>query len=642
MHITAGYTTDIETQSAGNYTYDEIGQLTSDALENINSIVWNVKGKARLIRKNAASKDETELGYDAMGHRIMKIVKPRDGSNALKGEKDWTYTFYTLDARGNVMATYERVIEETSPGSGSYNVKIKLKEQYIYGSQRIGQRSTSVEEKVISLGTLSTTIVAHFRDNTNETKINWASYTLTLPSNDDAHEESYNANIGATVHKVYTAKRKMGEKSYELSNHLGNVMEVISDRRKSADVNTYTSTGTLSSATADTKVDYYYADVLAYNDYSPFGALMPGRNGNTSSYRYGFNGKEKDDEIKGSGNNYDFGSRLYDDRIGRFLKVDSDAKVFTSLSPYCFAANNVTIAVDFDGRGPIITVQSKYLSGELKTAIEKYKAGDIDFVTLNAEIEKIVGSKYTTPQDASWLYDNYVRSGLGNPKAPKNYPKLYDASFDKREFPAYYVAYQNNGSNDDILHITLTEQDDKGNWTQNSYQVTAPEGTYKDNPKYMSTPEEVNCWSCTWSAPMFGESPSWAPFDEGSISIGFNLQISNFKFRFGFKITDNGASSLHPQGVFDIGFSDIPTDYNKFSLGAGIGVDLKFDNTKGNVKQYMGAKVGWWSFGLWGNENGGSGLSFGYGINAVDQDGLSDQSKDKKKLKIEGTTTKTQ
>jgi RHS repeat-associated protein len=39
-------------------------------------------------------------------------------------------------------------------------------------------------------------------------------------------------------------------------------------------------------------------------------------------YRYGFNGMEKDDEVKGSGNSLDFGSRIYDARTGRWLSVD--------------------------------------------------------------------------------------------------------------------------------------------------------------------------------------------------------------------------------------------------------------------------------------------------------------------------------
>jgi glutamyl-tRNA(Gln) amidotransferase subunit D len=36
-------------------------------------------------------------------------------------------------------------------------------------------------------------------------------------------------------------------------------------------------------------------------------------------YRYGFNNMEKDDELKGSGNSYDFGARIYDPRVGTMV-----------------------------------------------------------------------------------------------------------------------------------------------------------------------------------------------------------------------------------------------------------------------------------------------------------------------------------
>jgi len=42
----------------------------------------------------------------------------------------------------------------------------------------------------------------------------------------------------------------------------------------------------------------------------------------TSTYRYMYNGKEQDRDIKGEGNSYDYGARLYDPRIGRFLSLD--------------------------------------------------------------------------------------------------------------------------------------------------------------------------------------------------------------------------------------------------------------------------------------------------------------------------------
>ena len=50
---------------------------------------------------------------------------------------------------------------------------------------------------------------------------------------------------------------------------------------------------------------------------------VPNRNYSSPAYRYGFNGKEKDDEVKGSGNSYDFGGRnIYDSRTGRFNSID--------------------------------------------------------------------------------------------------------------------------------------------------------------------------------------------------------------------------------------------------------------------------------------------------------------------------------
>jgi len=57
--------------------------------------------------------------------------------------------------------------------------------------------------------------------------------------------------------------------------------------------------------------------------YEPFGALLPGRNYSSSNYNSGFNGKRKDDEIHGvTGTSYDFGARLLDPRVGRWLNID--------------------------------------------------------------------------------------------------------------------------------------------------------------------------------------------------------------------------------------------------------------------------------------------------------------------------------
>ncbi len=78
--------------------------------------------------------------------------------------------------------------------------------------------------------------------------------------------------------------------------------------------------------------------------------MMPGRKYAASElYRYGFNGKEMDNEAKGIGAQYDYGFRIYDSRIGKFLSVDPLTKEYSSLTPYQFASNNPIEGVDLDG-----------------------------------------------------------------------------------------------------------------------------------------------------------------------------------------------------------------------------------------------------------------------------------------------------
>jgi RHS repeat-associated protein len=79
---------------------------------------------------------------------------------------------------------------------------------------------------------------------------------------------------------------------------------------------------------------------------------MPGRTFSNSAYRYGFNGKENDNEVKGSGNQQDYGMRIYDTRLGRFLSVDSLTKSYPFYSPYHYAGNGPIKNIDLDGAEP--------------------------------------------------------------------------------------------------------------------------------------------------------------------------------------------------------------------------------------------------------------------------------------------------
>ena len=84
-----------------------------------------------------------------------------------------------------------------------------------------------------------------------------------------------------------------------------------------------------------------------YSDYYPFGMLMPGRNG--GEYRYGYQGSEKDNEVKGKGNSYTTFFRGLDPRLGRWLSIDPLASSMPWQSPYCSMDNNPIMYNDILG-----------------------------------------------------------------------------------------------------------------------------------------------------------------------------------------------------------------------------------------------------------------------------------------------------
>jgi RHS repeat-associated protein len=65
--------------------------------------------------------------------------------------------------------------------------------------------------------------------------------------------------------------------------------------------------------------------ICNFANYYPFGMQHTGAAGSynlISDYRYGYNGKEKDNEIKGEANSLDYGARIYDPRVGRWMCTD--------------------------------------------------------------------------------------------------------------------------------------------------------------------------------------------------------------------------------------------------------------------------------------------------------------------------------
>ena len=83
--------------------------------------------------------------------------------------------------------------------------------------------------------------------------------------------------------------------------------------------------------------------------------LIPNRHGSSGEYRYGFQGQEKDDELKGEGNSLNYTFRMHDPRVGRFFARDPLEAKYPFYSPYQFSGNRVIDMIELEGLEPTNT-----------------------------------------------------------------------------------------------------------------------------------------------------------------------------------------------------------------------------------------------------------------------------------------------
>ena len=211
---------------------------------------------------------------------------------------------------------------------------------------------------------------------------------------------------------AYSLIATRGNKEYELTNHLGNVLVTVTDKK-------------LGHSSNNSTVDHYDADVVNAQDYYPFGTLQPGRSYFSSTgidrYRYGFNGKENDNEVKGEGNQQDYGMRIYDPRLGRFLSVDPLTSKYSMLTPYQFTSNSPISGVDLDGLEFYFAAdgtylgRSKYGGTQIRVATE-YQADPKDKSQLIMKNYKDIDKVDATI--ASKVYATIYKREVKSPHSP--------------------------------------------------------------------------------------------------------------------------------------------------------------------------------------------------------------------------------
>jgi RHS repeat-associated protein len=93
--------------------------------------------------------------------------------------------------------------------------------------------------------------------------------------------------------------------------------------------------------------------------------IQPGRKYEAESgYRYGFNGKENDNEVKGEGNSMVFENRILDTRLGKWLSTDPLESQYPWQSTYAYYANSPIAQIDYFGMGDYYDKDGKYLGAD--------------------------------------------------------------------------------------------------------------------------------------------------------------------------------------------------------------------------------------------------------------------------------------
>ena len=258
-------------QSAGNYGYDGSGNLVSDAQEGL-TIAWTGAGRPERIRKTGAGAMEIRYLYDAFGNLVRRsTITGPPASPTVRS------SWYVYEATGKVVAIYAGECADTSFSECAM---------------------ASVEYPIYGIG--------------REGVVRPKDFSLTASGNDTVFA------------------RRLDERRYQITDHLGNVRVVIGDVK-------------LSDTSGGTPHAFRW-DVRAYANLYPYGMEHPGRSAG-GGYRYGYNGMERDSGV--AVETYRTYYREYDARLGRWWGIDPVTNA--GASPYVAMAGNPILASDASG-----------------------------------------------------------------------------------------------------------------------------------------------------------------------------------------------------------------------------------------------------------------------------------------------------
>ncbi|WP_375563409.1 LamG-like jellyroll fold domain-containing protein (plasmid) [Bernardetia sp. OM2101] len=357
-----------------SYQYDQLNRIRLAHVANTpnkyrTEYTYDANGNILTLNRNNQTSAIDRLSYTYNSIQNNRLNEVEDGSTNIEGVNG-TQT-YAYDAVGNLTENLEDdiesiewnvygKIESVEKKNNQTQIRTHISYRYDPTGQRIYKKvETDIESKTTH----------YVRDVTGN--------VITIYENEEVKEVTVYGSSRLALYngKTEEGKQTLGNKVYEMSNHLGNVLVNYTDNKYGQ--------GTGS------KADTYAAFVVSESDYYPFGMAMAERSVQNELYRYGFNTQEKSTEIGEDTYTAEFWQ--YSATIARRWNVDP--VIVYKESSYAVFRNNPIKLNDVNGDCSGDDCPERVLT-------KKIKSGDTFY-----NIAKNSNGKYTVSDLRNWNKD---------------------------------------------------------------------------------------------------------------------------------------------------------------------------------------------------------------------------------------------
>jgi hypothetical protein len=279
--------------------------------------------------------------------------------------------------------------------------------------------------------------------------------------------------------------------------------------------------------------------------------------------------------VYGEGNALDFGARIYDSRLGRWMSVDPQASKYVSLSPFHFGNNNPIITIDPNGEENIVVVggnTSMDNGGEhnniynfIEPAIKQAKLYEIE--NNNEKTTIIIMNAGYTPEQIDEMTKAILANGLAAPVIINSADELTNYINNKKiEGPVIGGSVSENrfkdkvtdlvvfshGSEEGLLLGYSTEKSEVGKYDKADIKRLSPLA-FGSEVGNSEEPSQIQLYSCfSASTNSIGESPAML-FNEVT-----GAEVSGYMGRTDYTYINQGTKGKTGNKILPEGSKNLP------------------------------------------------------------------------------------